>query len=1027
MEVHENSIVADSLAITNVNPNGGTIDAECNWYGTFNGSTIASKILGTVDYSPWLINGTDSDTTTIGFQPVSGSCSATSVEVTLATQTDITGCFGDATGAIDINVSGGTGTGTYTYLWSNSATTEDISGLTAGAYTVTVTDGIGTTDTLQVTITQPTAVAPSGTHTSVSCFGGTDGSIALTTTGGTGAYTYSWSGPDSYTSTDEDPSGLAAGAYTVTVTDANSCTGTTTVTVTQPAAALAANISATTNVSCNGGSNGSATVSASGGTAPYTYDWPGTPTGDDTVTASGLAAGDYVVTVTDAKNCTTTASATITEPDVLVASISAQTNVSCNGLSDGSATVTASDGTAPYTYDWPGTPAGDGTVTATGLAAGGYTVTVTDANNCTTTATATITQPDALSLGTSQGNVSCRDGSNGTATVTPSGGTTPYAYDWNGTPTGDGTVTITGLTAGAYTVTVTDDEGCTSSATVTITQPALLTITSSPSNATATGTCITSADVQTQFTAWNTAIAVSGGVDPETTIAYSVTDLANNTSTVVYSGATATAPPNDGGFTTVTWTVTDSCGNTATASATFTVNNCMRVSGNILFYRDNSGLSGVATDMVGTGANDDVSSSSGAYSVYSTTSGNFTVTPSKAFAISDPADTNRVTGIINVHDVQAIQQHVGSGAQFSNIYQRVAANVVLGTTSSQTNNRLTSSDATSLSQAINGSATQRARLRWRFIPSDSSLIGGAPAPLPRSWGLVPDTGNVAGNLAPAQYGKFPIKRNYSPLNGPWTGQDFTAVLVGDVVPNPSSIGNNGAEVRYAGTPLVWRVKDAHLKAGETIEAVFKAEQLTDIKGWQFGLHFDPEYLQVEDLTTTTALPLDTEVNFGLYQADQGDIRSLWADAEKQSLKAGEQVFTVRFKALQSGRTLSSVLGLDDEVLESYALSESLDRVAVLLAFDGVRPISETPVLHQNTPNPFDNETRVRFELPSDSDIQLTIHDVNGRVIKEFNGFYAQGLHEVRFGRGELGQYTGILYYTLRSGEFTATRKMVVID
>jgi hypothetical protein len=340
---------------------------------------------------------------------------------------------------------------------------------------------------------------------------------------------------------------------------------------------------------------------------------------------------------------------------------------------------------------------------------------------------------------------------------------------------------------------------------------------------------------------------------------------------------------------------------------------------------------------------------------------------------------------------------------------------------------LTSSDATSLSQAINGSPVQRARLRWRFIPSDSSLIVGAPTPLPRAWGLVPDTGNVAGNQAPSQYGKFPIKRNYNPLNGPWTGQNFTAVLVGDVVPNPTSIGNNGAEVRYAGTPLVWRVKDANLKEGETIEAVFTAEQITDIKGWQFGLHFDPEYLQVEDLTTTAALPLDPEVNFGLYQADQGDIRSLWANAEKQSLKAGERVFTVRFKVLQGGRTLSSVLGLDDDVLESYALSENLDRVAVLLAFDGVRPVSESPVLHQNTPNPFDKETRVRFELPSDSDIQLTIHDVNGRLIKEFNGFYSQGLHELRFGRGELGQHAGILYYTLRCGEFTATRKMVVID
>jgi hypothetical protein len=89
--------------------------------------------------------------------------------------------------------------------------------------------------------------------------------------------------------------------------------------------------------------------------------------------------------------------------------------------------------------------------------------------------------------------------------------------------------------------------------------------------------------------------------------------------------------------------------------------------------------------------------------------------------------------------------------------------------------------------------------------------------------------------------------------------------------------------------------------------------------------------------------------------------------------------------------------------------------------------NQSPVLYQNTPNPFDKETNVRFELPEASDIQLTIHDVNGRLINELNGYYSKGLHEVHFGRGEFGQYAGVLYYTLRSGDFIATRKMVIID
>ena len=202
--------------------------------------------------------------------------------------------------------------------------------------------------------------------------------------------------------------------------------------------------------------------------------------------------------------------------------------------------------------------------------------------------------------------------------------------------------------------------------------------------------------------------------------------------------------------------------------------------------------------------------------------------------------------------------------------------------------------------------------------------------------------------------------------------------------------------------------------------------MQNLRGWQFGLQFDPEYLKVDTLTTTDALPLDPEVNFGLYQADMGEIRSLWADGITKSLNKGESVFTLRFTALQGGKNLSDVLKLE-EGSATYALTDQRDQVAVMLSFDGQVRADQTPVLYQNTPNPFDKETSVRFELPEAADIQLTIHDVNGRLIKELNGYYSEGIHEVRFGRGEMGQYAGVLYYTLRSGDFVATRKMVVID
>ena len=1034
MNVHENSILANISVVANANTNGGTIDAECNWYGTINGSTIASKISGAVDYSPWLVNGTDDELLTIGFQPVSDACSATAVEVTLLEQTNIDGCFGDATGAIEINISGGVTP--YSIDWNGTPAgdgTTTITGLTAGTYTVTVTDGIGTTGTLSVAITQPDAVTPSGTATHVSCFQGSNGSITLMVTGGTGSYTYDWNG----TPTGDDTAtitGLTAGTYTVTVTDINTCTGTTAVTVDEPASAVSASITASTNVSCNGGSNGAATVTPAGGTAGYSYNWNGTPTGDDTATITGLTAGTYTVTVTDANNCATTASVTITQPDALSASITASTNVSCNAGSNGAATVTPAGGTLGYSYDWNGMPTGDDTATITGLTAGTYTVTVTDANNCATTASVTITQPDALSASISATNVSCNGDSDGAATVTPAGGTSGYTYSWSTTPAQTG-VTATGLIADTYTVTVTDNKNCVTTASVTITQPGVLSIDSSPLNSTATVLCGSSAAISSEFNTWNASVTYTGGAAPITVTAnYTVTADVNGAPLETYNGSTATAPSADGGNTVVTWTVTDDCGNTATVSATFTVNNCMRISGALEYYRDGAGVGGVNVDMVGTGANDGVSAATtGAYTVYSTSTGNFDVIPA-SIRVCEPCTIGTVVSSANlksiynisVEDVNALQAHISAGAQFDNIYQRAAANVVLGTSSSQTNNRLTSADATSLSQAINGSLAQQQRLFRRSIPSDENMTAGAPIMLPRSWGLVPEVN--AGNLAPAQYGDFAQKRNYMALDGAFTDQDFVVLQVGDVV-NSNPFSGGSSDARYAGSPLVWSVNDTQLAEGKTIDAEFKVGQMDNLRGWQFGLQFDPEYLKVDTVTTTNALPLDPEVNFGLYQADMGEIRSLWTDGTTKSLNKGESVFTLRFTALQGGKNLSEVLKLE-EGSATYALTDQLDQVAVMLSFKGqdqLNQSNQSPVLYQNTPNPFDKETSVRFELPESSDIQLTIHDVNGRLINELNGYYSKGLHEVRFERGEFGQYAGVFYYTLRSGNFIATRKMVIID
>ncbi|WP_172678805.1 SprB repeat-containing protein, partial [Jiulongibacter sediminis] len=218
------------------------------------------------------------------------------------TQTDVL-CFGNSTGAIDLSVSGGTGP--YTYAWSNAETTQDISGLTAGTYSVTITDANGCTSTASTTITEPAALTNSFTQTDVLCFGNSTGAIDLSVSGGTGPYTYVWSNAE----TTQDISGLSAGTYSVTITDANGCTSTASTTITEPAALT--NSFTQTDVLCFGNSTGAIDLSVSGGTGPYTYAWSNAETTQD---ISGLSAGTYSVTITDANGCTSTASTTITEP-----------------------------------------------------------------------------------------------------------------------------------------------------------------------------------------------------------------------------------------------------------------------------------------------------------------------------------------------------------------------------------------------------------------------------------------------------------------------------------------------------------------------------------------------------------------------------------------------------------------------------------------------------------------------------------------------------------------------------------------
>lgn len=364
-------------------------------------------------------------------------------------------------------VTGGGGYSPYTYLWTPTGqTTANATGLSAATYTVTVTDHNGCTVTVTTTVPSSFISVAINTNTGVSCFGGSDGTATATVTGGIPAYTYSWSPKGG---TGVKGTGLSAGLYTVTVTDSNGCTATAKTIITQPAL-LTTSINAITNVLCNGGNSGSATASVAGGTGPYTYLWA--LIGGTNATGTGLSVGSYTVNVTDNNGCTATTSVNITQPAPL-ATTTTFTHASCN-LANGTATASVTGGTGPYVYSW--NPSGETTATATGLKIGSYTVSVTDNNHCTTSATVTVTQPSLVTatIG-SVINVSCNNGGNGSATVTASGGTTPYTYLWS--PGGNTNANATGLFALSYTATVTDANGCTVTAGITLTEPPPLTMT----------------------------------------------------------------------------------------------------------------------------------------------------------------------------------------------------------------------------------------------------------------------------------------------------------------------------------------------------------------------------------------------------------------------------------------------------------------------------------------------------------------------------------------------------------------------
>ncbi len=391
---------------------------------------------------------------------------------TVSTNQTNVDCFGGNDGTATVVIDGGTAP--FQIQWSNGSNQLNINNLTAGNYTVTVTDANDCVATEAAMVIQPTA--PLNINligTNATSQDATDGRITANVSGGTPPYSFQWSDNSSTTNI------LIGqpGNYTLTVTDANGCTSTGQYVIGFETVPCPTIFFSKMAVNCFGEESGYAVVNVQGGTAPFQYRWSN---GSTSKMNSNLAAGNYSVEVSDANNCVVSGSVVISQPQNPLSVSNTTTNASNQLAADGTIQLTVSGGTAPYQYNWSNGSMEDNIVGTPG----NYTVTIKDANGCTEVVSFAIGYNDTPcpTLSVSKTDISCHGYSDGTASVAVSGGLPPYQINWS---TGSNELTNNNLDAGEYNVTIVDATGCDVVGAVIIEEPTAIEIQGFATNASA--------------------------------------------------------------------------------------------------------------------------------------------------------------------------------------------------------------------------------------------------------------------------------------------------------------------------------------------------------------------------------------------------------------------------------------------------------------------------------------------------------------------------------------------------------------
>jgi len=463
--------------------NGGTPPYSYNW----SGANANSQDLNDIPAGNYAVTITDDNGCTLTADTVLTEPPPLPGDLTVSNYNGSNvSCYGASDGFIDLSVNAGGSN--LTYSWSNGSSSQDLSAIPAGYYSVTVSNATGCANTIDTTLIEPDSLqlsidslAEYAGGYNISCHGASDGLIEISVSGGTPPYSYSWNG-GTYTS--QDLVNIPAGNYSLTVTDINGCTIRFDTTLTEPQpltdSLVLSEYPSGDNISCYGADDGAISIlDVSGGVPPYGYFYKsGSDTNSTTSSdTSNLPPGHYTIVVGDQNACTIKHDTTLTEPpplrlDFSISSYPSGDNVSCKGANDGSINLTVSGGSPGYDYNWS---AGDTTQDLDSIPAGQYTVTVTDTNGCVITGDTTLTEPPPLQISATLSqyaggyNVSCYGASDGSIDITVNGGTTPYSYSWNG---GASTSQdLTNIPADSFNVVVTDANGCTITLDTVLTEP----------------------------------------------------------------------------------------------------------------------------------------------------------------------------------------------------------------------------------------------------------------------------------------------------------------------------------------------------------------------------------------------------------------------------------------------------------------------------------------------------------------------------------------------------------------------------